>query len=265
MDERSDDQPEVLAADRPGSFVLRMSGMDQSHVDLTDPTRIVFEYVRRLADVVDVLAPPGEPLRVVHLGGAAMTLPRYVATTRPRSAQVVLEPGVEITALVRDELPLPPRSGIKVRDVDGRSGVAALRDGFADLVVVDAFAAARVPADLVTAEFYADLARVVGPGGTVALNLLDRSPFGWARRAIAALRLAFPQVLLTAEPSTLRARRPGNLVVVAGAQVPTPALRDRTAKAAAPYRVLDDAAVSDGFGGGRPFTDADTEPSPAPH
>ncbi|WP_252274485.1 fused MFS/spermidine synthase [Nocardioides sp. LMS-CY] len=256
---------EILPADRPGCFVLRMSGMDQSYVDLTDPTRLVFEYVRRLGDVVDVVAPPRSPLRVAHVGGAGLTLPRYVATTRPHSSQVVLEPAAAVTELVRRELPLPRRSGIKVRPVDGRAGVATLRDGGADLVVVDAFADARVPASLVTDAFFADLARVVGSTGVVALNLTDRAPFGWTRRAVAALRGALPHVLLTAEPATLRAKRLGNLVVVASrGEVPLDALRQRATTAAAPYRVLDAAAVSDSFGGGTPFTDADAEASPAP-
>ncbi|WP_345523564.1 fused MFS/spermidine synthase [Nocardioides conyzicola] len=256
---------EIVPGDRLGTFVLRMSGMDQSCVDLEDPTRIVFDYVRRLADVVDAVAPSGTPLRVVHVGGAGMTLPRYVAATRPRSAQVVLEPAAAVTDLVRRDLPLPRNSGIKVRDVDGAAGVAALRDAFADLVVVDAFADARVPGSLVTAAFAADLLRVVGPGGVVAFNLTDRAPFGWTRRAVAAIRLSFPAVLLTAEPATLRAKRLGNLVVVASAgTVPLDALRSRAASSAAPYRVLDARAVSDSFGGGTPFTEADTADSPAP-
>ncbi len=256
---------EIVPGDRSGSYVLRMSGMGQSYVDLDDPTRLVFDYVRRLGDVVDACAAPGAPVRVVHVGGAAMTLPRYVATTRPRSAQVVLEPAVAVTDLVRRELPLPDRSGIKVRPVDGRSGIAALRDGFAELVVVDAFADARVPGDLVTGAFFADVARVLEPSGQVVLNVTDRAPFGWTRRVIAGLRTVFPEVLLTAEPATLRAKRLGNLVVVASrAAVPVEALRSRAASAPSPYRVLDGAQVSDGFGGGTPFTDADAEPSPAP-
>jgi spermidine synthase len=256
---------ELVPGDRADTFVLRMSGMDQSYVDLADPTRIVFDYVRRLADVVDAVAPASEPLRVVHVGGAGLTLPRYVAVTRPRSAQVVLEPAAEVTELVRRELPLPRNSGIKVRDVDGRSGVAAMRDGFAELVVVDAFADARVPGSLVTGSFAADLLRVVGPTGVVAFNLTDRAPFGWTRRALAAIRLSFPSLLLTAEPATLRAKRLGNLVVVASAgTVPLDALRSRATTAASPYRVLDGRAVSDSFGGGTPFTDSDTADSPAP-
>ena len=255
---------EIVPGDRTGAFLLRLDGMDQSYVDLTDPTRLVFEYVRRLGDVVDAVAPAGEPIRVVHVGGAAMTLPRYVAAARPRSSQVVLEPAVGVTDLVRQELPLARGSGIKVRPVEGRSGVAALRDGSVDLMVVDAFAEARVPASLVTTEFFADAARVLG-AGVLALNLTDRAPFGWTRRVVGAVRTAFPQLLLTAEPATLRARRLGNLVVVASSgAVPLDSLRRRATTAASPYRVLDAGAVSDSFGGGTPFTDADSEPSPAP-
>jgi spermidine synthase len=256
---------EIVPGDRPGTFVVRMSRMNQSHVDLVDPTRIEFDYVRRLADVVDAYAPAGRPVRVVHVGGAGLTLPRYVATVRPRSPQVVLEPDAAVTELVRAHLPLPRQSGIKVRPVDGRSGVAALRDDHAEIVVLDAFAGARVPPELVTVEFFADVARVLEPGGLLLLNLTDRAPFAWTRRVVAALRTAFPELLLTAEPATLRARRLGNLVVVASrGGLPLAALRDRAASSPAPYRVLDPAQLSDGFGGGTAFTDVDTEPSPAP-
>ena len=256
---------EIVAGDRPGTYLLRLSGLDQSHVDLERPEQLVFEYMRRVADVIDAAAPAGAPLRVVHVGGAALSLPRYVAATRPRSAQVVLEPAAEVTELVRARLPLPPHSGIKVRAVDGRAGVAALRDGYADLLVLDAFADGRVPPELVTAEYFADVGRALDPAGLFVLNLTDRAPFGWTRRVLAALRTGFPELLLTVEPATLRARRIGNLVVVASrAAVPLEALRLRAASAAAPYRVLDASQVSDGFGGGTPFTDADTEPSPPP-
>ena len=64
--------------DRPGSWTLLLDGAPQSHVDLTDPTHLEFEYVRRLAAALDLIAPAGAPLRVLHLGGGALTLPRYV-------------------------------------------------------------------------------------------------------------------------------------------------------------------------------------------
>lgn len=256
------DTLEILTADRPDSFVLRLDGHDQSHVDLADPTRLAFDYVRRIGDVLDECAPPGEPLRVLHIGGAAMTLPRYLAATRPRSAQVVLEPAEHVTAQVRTQLPLPARSGIKVRPVDGRSGIAAVRDDSLDVVVVDAYAEGRVPGDLVTSEAFAEVARVLRADGLVLLNLSDRAPFTWTRRVVAALRDHLPHLMASAEPATLRARRAGNLLLVATRGVlDERALRERAVRSPAPYRVLGPAQVSDTLGGGSPFTDADTEPS----
>jgi hypothetical protein len=106
---------------------------------------------------------------------------------------------------------------------------------------------------------------VLEESGLVVLNLSDRAPFAWTRRVVAGVRSAFPHLLVTAESATLRARRGGNLVVVASrGPVPVTELGRRAASAAAPYRVLDERLVSDTFGGGAPFTDEDSEPSPAP-
>ncbi len=135
--------------------------------------------MQRLADVLDSVAEPGR-MRVVHVGGAGMTLPRYVAATRPTSAQVVLEPDIELTAFVRRHLPLPAHSGIKVRGTDGRRGIAELRDGYADLVIIDAFVGARVPAELTTADFLADAGRALSDHGVIIINLTDRGPLGYA-------------------------------------------------------------------------------------
>src|SRR3954465_8379529 len=83
---------ELMAGpDRARAWTLLLDGAPQSHVDLDDPAYLDFEYVRRLGHVVDLAAPPGRPLRVLHLGGGALTLPRYVAATRPRSTQQVVE------------------------------------------------------------------------------------------------------------------------------------------------------------------------------
>ncbi len=165
-----------------------------------------------------------------------MTLPRYVAATRPSSAQIVLEPDIELTAFVRRHLPLPTRSGIKVRGTDGRRGIADLRDGYADLVIIDAFVGARVPADLTTAEFLADARRALSDHGVIIINLTDRGPLGYARRVLAGVRLAFPHLLLCAEPSTLKGRRFGN-VIIAGGATPLPYAGHRGASRTATFSV----------------------------
>ncbi|GAA2069445.1 hypothetical protein GCM10009821_02380 [Aeromicrobium halocynthiae] len=63
--------------DRPGGFSVRVGGADQSYVDLDDPTYLDFPYVRRIADVVDSVRAV-DRMRIVHVGGAGLTLARYV-------------------------------------------------------------------------------------------------------------------------------------------------------------------------------------------
>jgi len=73
-----------------------VDGTPQSHVDLDDPSYLSFEYVRRLGHVVDLVAEPGIPLSVVHLGAGALTLARYVEATRRGSRQRAVEISAEV-------------------------------------------------------------------------------------------------------------------------------------------------------------------------
>lgn len=247
------------------AYTLRMGLTDQSYVDLDDPRRLEFDYIQRIGDAVDAYAGPGQRLRIVHVGGAAMTLPRYVAATRPTSAQIVFEPDAELTAFVREHLPLDKRSGIKVRPVDGRSGVAELRDGYADMIIIDAFVGARVPAALGTAEFFADAARVLGPEGLLLINITDRAPLSYARRVLAGVRTSLSETLFVAESATLKGRRFGNILIM-GSRVPLPVaqLADKAGRAAFPYRVVHGDRLDQLAGNTMPYTDSDGEESPAP-
>jgi hypothetical protein len=253
----------VPDAAHPQSYTLRMGRTDQSYVDLDDPGRLEFDYVQRLAEMVDLLAAPGERIRIVHVGGALMTLPRYVAHTRPHSAQIVLEPDTELTAFVREQVPLPKRSGIKVRGVGGREGIAAMRDDYTDAVVIDAFDGPVVPAELTTAEFLADVARVLDRG-VLMINVTDRG-LEYARRVAAAAMKSFGELALLAESSTLKGRRFGNVVILASDhRLPVDELSRRSGQAAFPYRVVVGDRLLQLVGGAVAFTDADSAPSPEP-
>jgi spermidine synthase len=249
---------------RPGSWFVRVDGADQSYVDPDDPTYLEFDYVQRLAEIVDDMAPPGERLRVIHVGGAGFTLPRYIAATRPTSAQIVFEPDTSLTAAVRAVVPLPARSGVKVRPIDGRAGLAALPGDYADLVVVDAFRGAQTPPELSTRECDDEIARVLVADGVAAFNLTDQAPFPYARRVVAGIAERFRDVSLAVEGPTLKGHRFGNLVVAAGPRVDPVLWARRTAAAPFPYRVLAGAELTRWVGGARPWTDADAEPSPRP-
>jgi spermidine synthase len=257
---------ELLAdADRDGSWVLLVNATPQSHVDLDAPDHLEFEYVRRLGHVLDLAADAGEPLDVVHLGGGALTLPRYLAVTRPGSRQRVVEIDQALTDLVRAALPLPRGARVRVRTDDARAGLSTLRSSCADVVLTDVFAGARTPAHLTTVEFAGEVRRVLRPGGIYAANVADGPPLRFARGQVATLQAVFRHVCLLAEPGTLRGRRFGNLVAVASDRpLPVADLSRRCAADPMPARVVDGRALAAFASGARPVHDAEAVDSPEP-
>ncbi|WP_232550103.1 spermidine synthase [Propioniciclava soli] len=252
----------------PGAFRVVAGETSQSYVNPDDPLHLEFEYVQRITEALGatVLARPAdERVRVVHLGGGGLSIPRWVAARRPGTAQIVCEPDADLVDDVRRLLPLPKQSGIKVRVVDGRSGLAAMPPDFLDALVLDAFDGPRVPASLTTAEFFDDLALRRRRGAVLCANITDRAPFGWARRFVAGVRGSFRQVMVSAESPVWKGRRFGNLVVVASdAVLPATELSRLAARAAFPYRVLAGREVVDWISDASPFTDADAQASPVP-
>ncbi|MEU8236850.1 fused MFS/spermidine synthase [Actinoplanes missouriensis] len=249
--------------DRDTAWTLLLDGAPQSHVDLADPTYLQFEYVRRMASAIDLVAAPGRPLRTLHLGGGALTLPRYIAATRPGSAQRVIEIDGPLVELVREALPLPSSAGIRVRVADAREAVEGMRDAGYDLVILDVFAGARTPAHLASAEFAQQVARVLDPAGWLIANVADGPPLKYARTQVATIRAALPQACLIADAGVLRGRRFGNLVVLAGRTPPPLAeLSRRAAGDWFPGRVEEDL---DRFAAGAvPVPDAAAVASPQP-
>src|SRR5207253_10721347 len=106
--EGTDELELVVDPARRTGRTLLAAGVAQSYVDVADPRHLHFEYVRRMAAVVGLMAAPGRPVDAVHLGGGAFTLPRWLAATRPGSAQRVVERDPAVVELVRRELPALP-------------------------------------------------------------------------------------------------------------------------------------------------------------
>lgn len=245
--------------DVPGGWTLTVNGTPQSHVDLDDPAHLEFEYVRRLAHVADLVAPE----RVLHLGGGAWTLARYLAATRPRSTQQVVEIDAELIELVRARLPVDRAWRLRVRQGDARAVLTRTRPTSFDLVVTDVFAGARTPAHLTSVEFVSLAARALRPGGVYTANIADGGPLTFARAQVATVRAVFPHVCVLAEPAVFRGRRFGNFVVVAShAELPVADLARRTAGDPFPGRVEHELARF--TGGARPTTDATATDSPEP-
>lgn len=258
---------QVIPSRFAGGWELVVDGTPQSHVDLDDPTHLHFEYIARMGAVIDLLGMPGQPLTAVHLGAGAMTLPRYIAATRPGSRQQVIELEPALVDLVRDTLPLARDAAIRVRLGDAREMLARLPAGLVgnvDVLIADVFSGARTPAHVTSVEFFAQAARMLGPEGVLLVNLADGPGLAFARRQVATVRAVLPEVIVLAEVQVLKGRRFGNLVIAASpAPLPMRWLPRLMAAGPHPAKVAHGAEVEAFTAGARVITDADATASPA--
>ncbi len=267
MGKASPDRPriELIADDdHPGGTMLVMDDVRQSYVDISDPTYLDFEYIQYFASVLATWR--DGPLTTTHIGGGGLTMPRFLAVTRPGSVQLVLEPDVELTELVRRELPLPRGHRIRVRPVSGRPGIAALAEASADLIILDAYADGRVPAELSTLEFFTDLSRVLKAEGLFLVNVVDEPGLQYLRRVVAGLRAVFGDVVMVSSNDVLKGRRFGNLVLAASAMpIDIAMLRREIVRQPFPAGVRDAGQLAITFGSAKPWTDRDSAQSPEPN
>jgi spermidine synthase len=143
--------------------------------------------------------------------------------------------------------------------------MAGLKSASADVVVLDAFHGGRVPTELTTSEFLAEVARVLRPTGIFLANVADGPPLTYLRRVAATARAVFGHVLLRADPGVLKGRRFGNVVLAASAgELATDEIARQAAAAMFRQHVLAGAALRTFVGRAAALTDADPMRSPAP-
>jgi spermidine synthase len=251
--------------DRERAWLLTVDGAPQSYVDLDEPTHLEFEYTRRLGHVLDTVTEPGRALDVLHLGGGALTLPRYVAATRPGSRQDVVEADQGLLAMIGECLPVPGGLGIEVHCADARTWIEAAAPDSSDILIADVFGGSRVPAHLTSTAYAGAAERVLRPDGVYLANLADAAPFAFLRSQLATFSAVFEEIALIAEPGVLRGRRFGNAVLVASHRpLDTAALARRTAADAFPARVEHGPGLRDFIGRAAPVRDENAVPSPEP-
>ena len=101
---------------------------------------------------------------------------------------------------------------------DARTGIADVPDASYDVVVGDAFGSLAVPWHLATREMVEQVQRVLRPGGTYVLNVIDNPPLAFAEAEAATLLDVFADVAVLAPADYLAGRDGGNLVMVASDQ-----------------------------------------------
>jgi hypothetical protein len=203
---------------RPGSWILSIDDTPQSHIDLTDPTALHFDYIARMGHIIDAAFPAGAAITALHLGAGGLTLPRYVSATRSGSRQQVVEIERDLIDFVREHCPLPRGASIRCRYGDAREVMESLPKGLlgqVDLVVVDVFSGARTPAHVTSVEFYTALKALLTPTGVVVANVTDGPPMAFARGQLATIQFVFGDAFAIAEQGVANGKRFGNVVIAA--------------------------------------------------
>ena len=223
---------------RASGRMLVLENLRHSYVDLRDPRRLEFDYVRWIGDAIDGVAPRGAALDGVFLGGAGFTLPRYLLATRPGSRARVLEVDRELVDVARERLglthrPRPSRRDRRrARDARGRAHRVRRCAGRRRVQ--------RPRRCRGTSRRSSSRARSVaccGRGGVYALNVIDQPPLRLARAEAATLLEVFGDVALVARRGARGGPAGGNLVLLAApARLPAGVRRRPAAPAATTAR-----------------------------
>ena len=195
-------------------IVLLVNEVPSSYWDV-DPTYVEFEYLQHLSLLCEAAFALPQPLKVAHLGGAGCTLARAWATLRPRSRQLTIEIDGELARLVREVLPLPRSPELRIRVQDAAEAVAGFGPGIYDVVVRDAYAGSEVPNKLMGVDFSRQVQRCLRDNGCYLLNTVGRRGLMQARQEWLDLKQVFSHVIAIANPSVLKSRSYGNVVLAA--------------------------------------------------
>jgi MFS family permease len=213
---------------RAAGRYLVMDSLLHSYVDVADPGYLRFPYIQAMASVADVMRSPGQPVRALHLGAGGLTMPRYLAATRPGSQSRVLEIDPGVIALDRAQLALGSVPDLRVDVEDARIGLRGETAGARDLVIGDAFGGLAVPWQLTTREVVSEIARILRPDGIYAVNVIDNPPNRFVHAEAATITAVFPDVAVVADASALSGRTGGNFVILGSARpLPLAALTSR--------------------------------------
>ncbi|WP_415855312.1 spermidine synthase [Sinomonas sp. G460-2] len=245
--------------DSSDGWLLKINGVQSSHIVLSDPLRLDFEYMRWIVALVEEQFPPETTgrLRALHQGGGGCSMPRYLAARYADARQVVVELDGQLAEYVRAWFDLPKAPLLRLRVGEARAVTESLTPQTRDLVIRDVFAGSRTPHPLTTVEFVHASARLLDGGGLFVANIGSAPDQVTAREEAASIAEVFPYVAIVADPAMLKGRRFGN-IIVAASDTPlegSAGLRRRLLGGGVPAHYWEDAQVRSWIGVARPRHD----------
>lgn len=159
-----------------GARIVVLDNLVHGYVYPEDPRVLSYPYIAYFGSVYRSLRESlDRPLRSLHLGGGAYTLPRFLNVHYPEELIVVseLDPVVTAASVAVAGLGEPPP--FEIVHADAREVVRAhLRSGGEfDVIFADAFTDYSMPQHLATVEFYRELDALLSPDGAIVTNVID--------------------------------------------------------------------------------------------
>ncbi|MEW6885678.1 spermidine synthase [Trueperella pyogenes] len=249
----------IDVVERDGLVTLYVDGVESSAIDPLDPAHLEFEYMQHVQIAADSMFEAGVSIRALHLGGAGCALARAIDAVRPGSRQLAVEIDPELATLVREWIDLPPSPRLRIRAEDARVTLDTNKGSW-DLIVRDAFAAGRVPRQLTTVEAHAQAARLLSSGGLYALNIAGEAGLAPVYDEVLAVKMSFPHLAAIADPSILKGRRFGNVILLASPNpLPFESICRAIRRLPLPTTALSQTRLEESARGARLIHDADVD------
>ena len=203
----------IVVREAWGVRFLHFDNSWQSALDLTDPDRPVFSYIRQMD--VGLLFQP-EPSRALFVGLGAGTAPQRYRKLLPQLQAEVVELDPAVVEVARVYFGFREDERLRVAVGDGRQYLRS-HPGPYDWVVLDAYYSDSIPFHLTTQEFFQEVREALAPGGIVISNVISAlagPDAAFLAALVRTLETVFPQVyLFPAEPAPPDVRQ--NVIVVA--------------------------------------------------
>ena len=203
----------------PG-WTLVIDGFYHSNLDLSGVPKLNFDYAKRVAYLTDHFFPGDRPISVLHLGGGALSIPRYIEQTRPSSQQKVVEVERDVITFVEEHFPLPSDTNIELIYADAADIENIMRDRYLafDLIICDVYMDYLAPTKDSALRFYLALDDLLLDDGIVVINAVDalETQGAFAYKHFEYSQEVFDRVVVLADVEDLEENRKTNILIVAG-------------------------------------------------
>jgi spermidine synthase len=191
----------------PG-WTLVIDGFYHSNLDLDGEPKLNFDYAKRVAYLTDHFFPAGQPISVLHLGGGALSIPRYIEVEE------------DVITFTQEHFPLAADTNIELIYADAANIGTIMKDRYLafDLILCDVYMDYLAPTKQSALNFYSALYDLLSDDGVVVINAVDAlaTQGAFASKHFDYSKEVFDRVAVLADVEDLEEGRKTNILIVAG-------------------------------------------------